>query len=98
MEVRADAVVRADLDRGHERFPVYIIISTKQFQRVVTEGGVVRASCLLEGIDWEPRALLRIEFGRGQRTPSVELSFEYQGERVDRWSKVRRILEELRWG
>ena len=38
-----DAVVRADLDRGHERFPVYIIISTKQFQRVVTEGGVVRA-------------------------------------------------------
>jgi len=62
----------------------------------VVEGGVVRASCLLEG-DWEPRALLRIECLSG-RTPTVELSFELQGDRVIRWAKVRRILEDLRWG
>ena len=60
------------------------------------EGGVVRASCLLEG-DWEPRALLRIECLRG-RTPTVELSFELQGERLARWSKARRLLDDLRWG
>ena len=60
------------------------------------EGGIVRASCLLEG-DWEPRALLRIQCCREQ-TPTVELSFELQGERVIRWSKVRKMLEELRWG
>jgi hypothetical protein len=60
------------------------------------EGGVVRASCRLEG-EWEPRALLRIDCCRG-RVPTVELSFEIGGDQVIKWSKLKRILGALRWG
>ena len=59
-------------------------------------GAVLRASCLLEG-DWEPRAQLRIDC-LSDRTPTVTLWFELRGDRVERWAKVRKMLDALRWG